>query len=84
MRVGHPLSAPFQVVLRADTESARGIPRWPEGVVGSVTRCAGYHAAAVVPVASIVLLGVGGEWRVRQGLVVTAVALSASTSERAD
>lgn len=40
---------------------ARRAPRWPEGVVGSMTHCAGYHAAAVAPVASIASLGVDGE-----------------------
>ncbi|MFI6360025.1 hypothetical protein ACIBJF_47480 [Streptomyces sp. NPDC050743] len=30
---------------------ARRAPRWPEGVVGSMTHCAGYHAAAVARVA---------------------------------
>ncbi|GGS54915.1 4'-phosphopantetheinyl transferase [Streptomyces cinerochromogenes] len=40
---------------------ARRAPRWPDGVVGSMTHCAGYHAAAVAPVASVAALGVDGE-----------------------
>ncbi|MFD9093328.1 4'-phosphopantetheinyl transferase [Streptomyces collinus] len=40
---------------------ARRAPRWPEGVVGSMTHCAGYHAAAVAPLASVASLGVDGE-----------------------
>ncbi|WP_263980321.1 4'-phosphopantetheinyl transferase superfamily protein [Streptomyces naphthomycinicus] len=42
-------------------EWARRAPRWPEGVVGSMTHCAGYHAAAVALAESVAALGVDGE-----------------------
>ncbi|MFF0836619.1 MULTISPECIES: 4'-phosphopantetheinyl transferase [unclassified Streptomyces] len=40
---------------------ARRAPRWPEGIVGSMTHCVGYHAAAVARDASIAALGVDAE-----------------------
>jgi 4'-phosphopantetheinyl transferase EntD len=40
---------------------ARRAPRWPEGIVGSMTHCVGYHAAAVARGASVAALGVDGE-----------------------
>ncbi|MFF4689931.1 hypothetical protein [Streptomyces sp. NPDC001307] len=42
-------------------EWARRAPRWPEGIVGSMTHCAGYHAAAVARGRSVAALGVDGE-----------------------
>lgn len=30
----------------------RGAPQWPDGIVGSMTHCAGYRAAAVSPPSS--------------------------------
>jgi 4'-phosphopantetheinyl transferase EntD len=36
----------------------RGAPQWPEGVVGSITHCAGYRAAAVALAQDVVSLGV--------------------------
>jgi 4'-phosphopantetheinyl transferase EntD len=39
----------------------RGAPQWPEGVVGSITHCAGYRAAAVALTRDIVSLGVDAE-----------------------
>ncbi|MEV8559260.1 hypothetical protein AB0478_22975 [Streptomyces sp. NPDC051917] len=36
-------------------------PRWSEGIVGSMTHCAGYHAAAVARGTSVAALGVDGE-----------------------
>ncbi|MFD3762258.1 4'-phosphopantetheinyl transferase [Streptomyces sp. NPDC058622] len=36
----------------------RGAPRWPEGVVGSMTHCAGYRAAAVAPRRDVRTLGI--------------------------
>jgi 4'-phosphopantetheinyl transferase EntD len=36
-------------------------PRWPAGVVGSITHCAGYVAAAVAPTSSCRGLGVDAE-----------------------
>jgi 4'-phosphopantetheinyl transferase EntD len=39
----------------------RGAPQWPEGVVGSITHCAGYRAAAVALARDVVSLGVDAE-----------------------
>jgi 4'-phosphopantetheinyl transferase EntD len=39
----------------------RGAPSWPRGVVGSMTHCAGYRAAAVARVEDVVMLGVDAE-----------------------
>jgi enterobactin synthetase component D / holo-[acyl-carrier protein] synthase len=40
---------------------ARGEPVWPEGVVGSITHCAGYRACAVAPAGELVAIGVDAE-----------------------
>jgi 4'-phosphopantetheinyl transferase EntD len=40
---------------------ARGAPRWPAGVVGSITHCAGYRAAAVARVADLATMGIDAE-----------------------
>ncbi|ANZ14086.1 4'-phosphopantetheinyl transferase [Streptomyces noursei] len=40
-RLGHP--------DRAILPNRRGAPQWPPGIVGSMTHCAGYRAAAVSP-----------------------------------
>ena len=40
---------------------ARGAPVWPQGVVGSMTHCAGYRAAAVAHRADVLALGVDAE-----------------------
>jgi len=39
----------------------RGAPAWPAGVVGSMTHCAGYRAAAVARAADVAALGVDAE-----------------------
>ncbi|MEW2115543.1 4'-phosphopantetheinyl transferase superfamily protein [Streptomyces sp. NPDC005474] len=39
----------------------RGAPQWPDGVVGSMTHCAGYRAAAVARAADIVAVGIDAE-----------------------
>ncbi|MFL6163455.1 MAG: 4'-phosphopantetheinyl transferase [Jatrophihabitantaceae bacterium] len=39
----------------------RGAPRWPDGVVGSMTHCDGYRAAAVAPASRAVGIGVDAE-----------------------
>ena len=36
-------------------------PRWPEGIVGSMTHCSGYRAAAVARVGDVVSLGIDAE-----------------------
>jgi 4'-phosphopantetheinyl transferase EntD len=39
----------------------RGAPIWPEGVVGSMTHCAGYRAAAVARAAEVATIGLDAE-----------------------
>ena len=39
----------------------RGAPGWPPGVVGSITHCAGYRAAAVAPARAVLTVGVDAE-----------------------
>ncbi|MBB5112829.1 4'-phosphopantetheinyl transferase superfamily protein [Micromonospora echinospora] len=40
---------------------ARREPVWPDGVVGSITHCAGYRAAAVAPAGALAGLGIDAE-----------------------
>jgi 4'-phosphopantetheinyl transferase EntD len=39
----------------------RGAPSWPSGVVGSMTHCDGYRAAAVAPASAVRTIGVDAE-----------------------
>jgi len=39
----------------------RGEPQWPAGVVGSITHCAGYRAAAVAHAAQAAAMGIDAE-----------------------
>ncbi|MDX3524047.1 4'-phosphopantetheinyl transferase family protein [Streptomyces scabiei] len=39
----------------------RGAPRWPDGLVGSMTHCAGYRAAALARASDAVALGIDAE-----------------------
>jgi 4'-phosphopantetheinyl transferase EntD len=39
----------------------RGAPQWPEGVIGSMTHCAGYRAAVVARTTDIHSLGIDAE-----------------------
>ena len=39
----------------------RGSPGWPPGIVGSITHCAGYRAAAVGQAAEVLAIGVDAE-----------------------
>lgn len=55
-------------------------PRWPAGVVGSITHCAGYVAAAVAAVATARSLGVDAE--PNQPLPADVLATVASATER--
>ncbi|MGW2161407.1 4'-phosphopantetheinyl transferase family protein [Nonomuraea sp. NPDC001699] len=52
-RLGHP---PAPVL-----PGTRGAPIWPEGIVGSITHCGGYRAAAVARSSDIVTLGIDAE-----------------------
>lgn len=51
------LGLPPTAVGRGD----RGAPQWPPGVVGSITHCAGYRAAAVAHAADALALGIDAE-----------------------
>lgn len=42
-------------------DAERGAPVWPEGVVGSITHCEGYRAAAVAHATDILTLGIDAE-----------------------
>ncbi|WP_411080092.1 4'-phosphopantetheinyl transferase family protein [Streptomyces sp. cmx-18-6] len=39
----------------------RGMPLWPEGIVGSLTHCDGYRAAALARAADVLSLGIDAE-----------------------
>jgi 4'-phosphopantetheinyl transferase EntD len=51
------LGLPPVAVLRGE----RGEPQWPPGVVGSLTHCSGYRAAAVAPNSVVCALGIDAE-----------------------
>lgn len=51
------LGLPATAVLPGES----GAPRWPEGVVGSMTHCAGYRAAALARAAEVAAIGVDAE-----------------------
>ena len=59
----------------------RGAPLWPEGILGSMTHCTGYCAAALVRAGELASLGIDAEPHeaLPEG-VLGAVAASASTS----
>ena len=39
----------------------RGAPQWPPGIVGSITHCAGYRAAAVARACDVLTIGLDAE-----------------------
>jgi 4'-phosphopantetheinyl transferase EntD len=39
----------------------RGAPQWPPGIVGSITHCAGYRAAAAAPAIDVLTIGLDAE-----------------------
>jgi 4'-phosphopantetheinyl transferase EntD len=39
----------------------RGVPRWPPGITGSITHCAGYRAAAVARAVDVMAIGLDAE-----------------------
>ncbi|WP_392676436.1 4'-phosphopantetheinyl transferase [Streptomyces sp. LN785] len=51
------LGVPATAILKGE----RGAPCWPDGVVGSITHCAGYRAAAVARTADLVTVGIDAE-----------------------
>lgn len=58
----------------------RGAPIWPDGIVGSMTHCAGYRAAAVARTAEVAGIGIDAE--VDGPLPEGVLALVSSESER--
>lgn len=70
------LGVPAAPIGRADDRA----PRWPAGVVGSITHCAGYVAAAVATAATARALGVDAE--PNQPLPHDVLATIASATER--
>jgi enterobactin synthetase component D / holo-[acyl-carrier protein] synthase len=52
-RLGRP-PVPIRPGLRRE-------PQWPSGVVGSITHCAGYRAAAVAPAVAVAAVGIDAE-----------------------
>src|SRR5882757_4837364 len=58
-----------------------GAPRWPDGIVGSMTHCRGYRAAAVAHAVDIVTIGIDAE--VHEPLADGVLPYIASGEERA-
>jgi 4'-phosphopantetheinyl transferase EntD len=56
-RAMEKLGVPRQPILPGDS----GAPRWPEGLVGSMTHCDGYRAAALARATDLVCLGIDAE-----------------------
>ncbi|MEV8562630.1 4'-phosphopantetheinyl transferase superfamily protein [Streptomyces sp. NPDC051917] len=56
-RAMEKLGVPAQSVLSGE----RGAPRWPAGLVGSMTHCDGYCAAALAPAGDLASLGIDAE-----------------------
>jgi 4'-phosphopantetheinyl transferase EntD len=56
-RAMEKLGVPAQPVLSGE----RGAPRWPAGLVGSMTHCAGYGAAALARATDLASLGIDAE-----------------------
>ena len=49
------------VTPAAIAKGPSGAPAWPDGVVGSITHCAGYRAAAVAHTTDLVTVGIDAE-----------------------
>lgn len=58
-RLGHP-PGPILPLMEGPAWAQRA-PRWPDGVVGSMTHCDGYRAAAVAPASAVASVGVDAE-----------------------
>ncbi|WP_409468290.1 4'-phosphopantetheinyl transferase family protein [Streptomyces sp. HC307] len=56
-RAMEKLGVPPQAVLPGE----RGAPRWPDGLIGSMTHCDGYGAAALVRATDLASLGIDAE-----------------------
>ena len=71
------LGVPPAPLLRGDS----GAPLWPPGIVGSITHCAGYRAAAVARVGEVLTVGIDAE--PDESLTDEVLALIALPAERA-
>jgi len=80
-RAMEKLGVPAQPILPGE----RGAPRWPSGLVGSMTHCDGYCAAALVRAADLASLGIDAEPhdRLPEG-VLESVALPAEQTRLRD
>ncbi|MFD7401581.1 4'-phosphopantetheinyl transferase [Streptomyces sp. NPDC059866] len=56
-RAMEKLGVPPQALLPGE----RGAPRWPDGLIGSMTHCDGYGAAALVRATDLASLGIDAE-----------------------
>lgn len=54
-------AAPGGEPVAIGRDAERGAPVWPAGVVGSITHCDGYRAAAVARTADVLTLGIDAE-----------------------
>lgn len=57
----HRALAALGVVPAAILRGERGDPQWPPGIVGSITHCAGYRAAAVARARDVLTVGLDAE-----------------------
>jgi 4'-phosphopantetheinyl transferase EntD len=63
----------------------RGSPGWPPGIVGSITHCAGYRAAAVARASQVLAIGLDAEPDLPlPGGVLDVVSLAAERASLAD
>lgn len=60
----------------------RGAPRWPDGVVGSITHCTGYRGCAVARADEVVTIGLDAETHDRLPDGVLSVIASKSEAKR--
>ena len=63
---------------------ASGAPAWPDGVVGSITHCRGYRAAAVARVGSVAAIGIDAEPHAALPVGVRSTVLRDDESEELD
>ena len=57
----HAALARLGVPPAAILPDRKGAPVWPDGVVGSITHCSGYRAAAAAPAAQVAAVGIDAE-----------------------
>ena len=57
----HRALARLGVAAAPIVRGERGAPRWPAGIVGSITHCAGYRAAALARAGDMLTIGIDAE-----------------------